>query len=133
MRAVANWLVAGMKMTKKVKLKLQKVINARLDLLEERLAGGWSYQMVVDDLAEVGIEMTVKYFSQCLAIARAARIKGGLVKTVEPVKGEERAQQVEIKSKPVAESAKVAESSKTGPAQNRFELKKLSDKDLFGE
>lgn len=55
--------------------KLQRLISFRLDDIEGLFRQGWTYEMVVDSLITEGIEITPKYFSQCLAIARAKRKK----------------------------------------------------------
>jgi hypothetical protein len=55
------------------KKKLWGEIHSRLDLIEDRCLQGWTYSMVVEDLAKEGIVLTEDYFGRCLRRARKAR------------------------------------------------------------
>lgn len=110
--------------------KLQRIISFRLAEFEGLFKQGWTYQMVVDSLESEGVKLTVRYFSQCLAIARAEKAaqeaKGGSVAAVQEVKSSDArggAQQGQSKAPLPA--------SPSAPAQNGFKMRTLSKDELF--
>lgn len=99
------------------KLKLQRLVNSRLELFESRIKEGWTYKMLVDDLAEGGIEIKVKYFERCMNIARKRKASSEAV-------GEP------IQTKTASGANKEVRAIKGGSAK-KFELKQLGEDELF--
>jgi hypothetical protein len=107
------------------KLKLQRVINSRLELFEKRIAEGWTQKMLLEDLANEGLLTTYKYFNDCLNKARKAKNEvPQKTKATEIPPAAEKSKSI---SKPVAPEAN---KSSTG----EFKLESgLSDEDLYGK
>ena len=95
------------------KLKLQGMINSKLQEFEKLLSSGWTRQMIVEDLQEQGFKLTLDYFATCLHRARAIVIEHSdknnqalakeVTEIIQPFTGSEK--KIEPKTKSTAQKA----------------------------